>query len=130
MYPSAQDRFGIADLFGWQDIVAARGGLTLEPLRRWTISGQYFDLRLSSAADALYNTSGGAIVRDVSAKSGTHIVQEIDAFTWFELDRNVNIGFGIGHLLPGRFLVSPTKGPDYNRPYSAINFKDSGKGER
>src|SRR5208282_1072429 len=86
MYPTAHDRFGIADQFGWQNIVAERAGLTIEPHRRWTVTGQYLDLWLASATDALYNTSGGSIVRDTTGKSGTHIGQEADIYTWCELN--------------------------------------------
>ena len=47
MYPTAHDRFGITDLFGWQNIAAARGGLTIEPRHRWTISAQYLNFSLA-----------------------------------------------------------------------------------
>ncbi len=127
MYPTAHDRFGIADLFGWQNIIAARAGLTLELRNRWTVTGQYLDLWLASANDALYNTSGGSIVGDPTGKSGTHIGQEYDAYTWYELNRHVNVGVGIGHLRGGDFLQRTTKGPNYNYPYFAINFKDNGR---
>lgn len=127
MYPSAHDRFGIADQFGWQNIVARRAGLTLEPLRRWTVTAQYLDLWLASATDSLYNTSGGSIVRDTTGKSGTHIGEELDTYTWFELNRHLNFGVGVGHVMPGTFLARMTKGSTYNYPYFAINFKDDGK---
>jgi len=127
MYPTAHDRFGIADLFGWQNIVSERAGLTLEPRHRWTVTGQYLDLWLASARDALYNTSGGSIVRDTTGKSGTHIGQEYDAYTWYELNRHVNVGVGVGHLQGAEFLQRTSKGPNYNYPYFAINFKDDGK---
>jgi hypothetical protein len=127
MYPTAHDRFGVADLFGWQNIIAARAGLTLELRHRWTVTGQYLDLWLASPYDALYNTSGGSIVADPSGKSGTHIGQEFDAYTWYELNRHVNVGLGIAHLEGGEFLQRTTKGPNYNYPYFAINFKDNGK---
>jgi len=130
MYPTAHDRFGIADQFGWQNIVAERAGLTIEPHRRWTVTGQYLDLWLASATDALYNTSGGSIVRDTTGKSGTHIGQEADIYTWCELNRHVNFGVGVGHLMSGQFLQKTEKGPNYNYPYFAINFKDAGKDER
>lgn len=126
MYPTAHDRFGIADLFGWQNLQAARAGFTLEPRRRWTVTAQYLDFWLASATDALYNTSGGSIVRDATGRSGTHVGEEYDVYTWFELSRNVNLGVGMGHLLPGGFLAATTKGPTYNYPYFAINFKDNG----
>jgi len=127
MYPTAHDRFGITDQFGWQNIVSQRVGLTLEPRHRWTVTGQYLDFWLASATDALYNTSGGAIVRDATGKSGTHIGTELDAYTWYELNRHVNIGVGLGHIFGGEFLQKTTKGPNYNYPYFAINFKDNGK---
>jgi len=130
MYPTAHDRFGVADQFGWQNIEAARGGFTLEPRRRWTVTAQYLGFWLASATDAAYNTSGGAIVRDATGKSGTHIGDEFDAYTWFELNRHVNFGFGVGHIFPGSFLAATTRGPNYTYPYFAINFKDDGRSKR
>ncbi len=130
MYPTAHDRFGVADQFGWENIVARRAGLTVEPLRRWTVTAQYLDFWLASACDSLYNTSGGSIVRDSTGKSGTHVGEEFDVYTWFELNRHLNFGVGVGHLMPGTFLARTTKGPTYNYPYFAINFKDDGKDKR
>jgi hypothetical protein len=130
MYPTAHDRFGLTDQFGWQNIISERAGLTIEPRHRWTVTGQYLDLWLDSATDALYNTSGGLIVRDSKGKSGTHIGQEFDAYTWYELNAHVNVGVGVGHLEGGEFLQHLTKAPNYNAPYFAINFKDSGKPTR
>lgn len=127
MYPTAHDRFGVTDQFGWQNIRAARAGFTIEPRRRWTVTAQYLNFWLASATDSLYNTSGGAIVRDAAGKSGKHIGEEVDAYTWYELNRHINLGVGVGHILPGEFLANTTKGPHYNYPYFAINFKDDGK---
>jgi hypothetical protein len=123
--PNAHDRFGMSDQFGWQNIKSLRGGLTIEPVRRWSITGQYLNFYLASARDALYNTSGGAIARDATGKAGTHVGEEFDAYTWFELNRHVNIGAGIAHILPGHFLAVATKGAGYTYPFFAINFKDN-----
>jgi hypothetical protein len=127
MYPTAHDRFGIADQFGWQNIQAIRGGITLEPHRRWTVSAQYLDFWLASATDALYNTSGGSIVRNPDGAAGKHIGQEADVYTWYEINRHLNLGFGFAHIFPGRFLTTMEKGPNYSYPYFALNFKDAGK---
>jgi hypothetical protein len=126
MFPTVHDRFGIADQFSWQNLVAERAGFTVEPRRRWTVTAQYLDFRLAAATDSLYNPSGGSIVHDATVKSGTHVGEEFDVYTWFELNRHVNFGFGLGHLMPGGFLAATTKGPTYNYPYFAINFKDNG----
>ena len=126
MYPTAHDRFGISDQFGWQNIRAVRAGVTIEPHNRWTVTGQWLDFWLVSATDALYNTSGGAIVQNALGTAGNHVGQEVDAYTWYEINRHVNIGFGVAHILPGRFLTTMEKGPSFTYPYFALNFKDAG----
>lgn len=125
MYPTAHDRFGISDLFGWQNIVSQRVGVTVEPRHRWTLTGQFLDLWIASATDGVYNTSGSVIVRDTTGRSGKHIGDEYDFYTWYELNRHWNIGTGVGHLDGGNFLQHTTKAPNYTYPYFAINFKDN-----
>lgn len=124
MYPTAHDRFGIADQFGWQNIVAWRAGATINPRRRWSVTAQYLDLWLASATDAAYNTSGGVILRDPTGKSGTHLGQELDAYAWYEINREVHIGAGIGHILPGEFIDRAGKGASYTYPYFVVEMFD------
>jgi hypothetical protein len=124
MYPTAHDRFGIADQFGWQNIIGVRAGGTFEPHRRWQITGQYLNFWLASATDAVYNTSGGAIARDATGKSGAHLAEEFDVYTWYEINRQVHVGVGIGHVMPGHFLASVTKGAAYTYPYIAVELLD------
>jgi len=124
MYPTAHDRLGISDQFGWQNIIAGRGGATIEPHRRWSVTGQYLDLWMASATDAVYNTSGAVIARDVKGRLGTHIGKELDAYTWYEVNREVHVGVGVGHLLPGQPLAALTKGASYTYPYIAVEFLD------
>jgi len=128
LYPTAHDRFGIVDLFGWQNIRAVRGGATFMPHRRWTVTGQYLDFWAASTADAVYNTSGGSIVHgNVPANIGSHLGQEVDGYSWYELNRHLNIGGGYGRFNTGAFLSDLTTGHVYSYPYFAINFKDHGR---
>lgn len=128
MFPTAHDRFGIADLFGWQNIRAVRAGATIMPHRRWTVTGQYLDFWVASTADAVYNTSGGSIAHgNVPAGIGSHLGQEFDAYSWYELNGHLNIGGGYGRFDAGAFLSHLTTGHVYSYPYFAINFKDHGR---
>jgi len=124
MYPTAHDRFGIVDQFGWQNIVAGRGGITVVPHRRWSVTGQYLDFWLASATDAVYNTSGGTILRDSTGHSGTHLGNEVDGYTWYEINREVHVGVGAGHLIAGDFLKRAGKGANYTYPYFVIEMLD------
>jgi hypothetical protein len=127
MYPTAHDRFGVSDQFGWQNIKAIRAGLTVEPHNRWTVTAQWLDFWLASATDSLYNTSGVSIVRNATGTAGSHIGNEADAYTWYEINRHLNFGVGFAHIFPGTFLSKMEKGPNYSYPYFALNFKDAGK---
>jgi hypothetical protein len=127
MYPTAHDRFGISDQFGWQNIKAIRAGVTVEPHNRWTLTAQWLDFWLASASDSLYNTSGGSIVRNTAGTAGNHIGNEADFYTWYEINRHLNLGVGVAHTFPGQYLMIMEKGANFTYPYFALNFKDAGK---
>ncbi len=126
LYPTAHDRFGIVDQFGWQNINAVRAGGTFEPHRRLSITAQGLDFWAASALDAVYNTSGGAIVAN-KVDHGKHIGAEADVYTWYELNRHFNIGGGYGFFGGGNFLSQVTTAHSYSYSYIALNFKDNGK---
>lgn len=130
LYPTAHDRFGIVDLFGWQNIRALREGGTFMPHRRLSVSGQYLDFWVDSTADAVYNTSGGAIFHGkVTPGTGNFLGQEFDFYSWYELNSHFNIGGGYGRFDGGAFLSQLTTGHVYPYSYIALNFKDHGKGK-
>jgi hypothetical protein len=126
IYPTAHDRFGITDLFGWQNIESGRAGVTVEPHRRLTFTVQGLDDWAADALDSIYNTSGSAIVTNKS-DHGRHLGAEIDGYSWYELNRHFNLGGGIGYFGGGQFLTNVTTSHSYTYYYFALNFKDNGK---
>jgi hypothetical protein len=124
MYPTAHDRFGITDQFGWQNIMAWRAGATIIPYRRWSVSAQYLNLQLANANDGAYNSSGGLILRDPTGKFGRDLGKEFDLYTWYEINRETRVGVGVGHLMPGAFLAGAGRSNSYTYPYLAIEFND------
>jgi hypothetical protein len=126
IYPTAHDRFGITDLFGWQNIEQVRLGATVEPHRRLTFTAEGLDFWAASALDSIYNTSGGAIVTN-KTDHGRHVGAEIDGYSWYELNRHFNLGGGGGYFGGGDFLSNVTTSHSYTYYYFALNFKDNGK---
>jgi len=126
IYPTAHDRFGITDLFGWQNIEVVRTGTTIEPHRRLTLTAQGLDFWAADALDSIYNTSGGAIVNN-KTDHGRHVGAEIDGYSWYELNKHFNLGGGIGYFGGGQFLTNVTTSHSYTTYYFALNFKDNGK---
>jgi hypothetical protein len=129
LYPTAHDRFGIVDQFGWQNIDAVRAGATFEPHRRLSVSAQGLNFWAVSALDSVYNTSGSAIVTN-KVNNGRHIGAEGDVYTWYELNRHFNLGGGYGYFGGGDFLSRITTAHGYSYSYIALNFKDNGKKAR
>jgi hypothetical protein len=129
IYPTAHDRLGISDLFGWQNIEAVRAGTTIEPRRRLTITAQGLDFWAPSELDAVYNTSGSAIVYN-KTPHGHHVGAEVDGYSWYELNRHFNLGGGYAYFGGGQFLTNITTSHSYNYYYFALNFKDNGKKAR
>ena len=126
LYPTAHDRFGITDLFGWQNIESVRAGATVEPHRRLTFTVQGLDFWAASALDSLYNTSGTAIVTN-KTDHGRHVGAELDSYSWYELNQHFNLGGGLGYFGGGQFLTNVSTSHSYTYYYFALNFKDNGK---
>jgi hypothetical protein len=124
--PTAHDRFGITDLFGWQNIETVRAGTTVEPHQRLTFTVQGLDFWAADALDSIYNTSGSAIVIN-KTDNGRHVGAEIDGYSWYELNQHFNAGGGIGFFGAGQFLANVTNSHSYPYYYFALNFKDNGK---
>ena len=126
IYPTAHDRLGITDLFGWQNIESVRAGATVEPHRRLTFTVQGLDHWAADALDSIYNTSGSAIVNN-KTDHGRHVGAEIDGYSWYELNKHFNLGGGVGYFGGGQFLSNVTTSHSYTYYYFALNFKDNGK---
>jgi len=126
IYPTAHDRFGITDLFGFQNIESVRAGTTIEPHRRLTFTVQGLDFWAASAQDSIYNTSGAAIVNN-KTNHGRHVGAEFDSYSWYELNKHFNLGAGVGYFGGGQFLTNVTTNHSYTTYYVALNFKDNGK---
>ena len=66
LYPTAHDKYGLADQVGWRNIHHLRTALDVKPSPKWTISGSYHSWWLASTTDGLYAASGGVLVRPVA----------------------------------------------------------------
>jgi hypothetical protein len=126
IYPTAHDRLGITDLFGWQNIESVRAGATVEPRRRLSLTVQGLDDWAADALDSIYNTSGSAIVTN-KTDHGRHVGAEIDGYSWYELNKHFNLGGGVGYFGGGQFLSNVTTSHSYTYYYFALNLKDNGK---
>jgi hypothetical protein len=113
LYASNHDRFGRADLFGWRNIHNLRSLNTLHVAKTVAISAMYNNWWLASPTDALYNSSGGSIVRSAKGAAGTHVGQEADVFGTYQAS-GWTFGAGMAHVFAGGFLRATTPGVNTN----------------
>ena len=109
LYPSAHDKFGHMDLFGWRNIHDVRSLMTVGLTKSFAVNFMYNSWWLASARDALYNGSGKSIARSATGAAGRHVGQETDVFATYK-HQHLTFGAGYGHLFKGQFVRLATLG--------------------
>ena len=114
LYPSAHDKFGHMDLFGWRNIHDVRSLVTLGLTKSFAVNFMYNSWWLASTRDALYNSSGRSIAKSAAGAAGRHVGQETDIFATYKYQR-FTFGIGCGRLFKGEFVQKATMGvePSY-----------------
>ncbi|MES1262622.1 MAG: alginate export family protein, partial [Acidobacteriota bacterium] len=123
LYPTAHDKYGLADQVGWKNIKDLHMGVETKPRKNWTATLEYNDWYLADPHDALYNTSSTAIARSTTGTAGTHVGQELDLTATWIVFSALQTGAGIGHLFPGEFLRKTTPGYSYTYPYVMLTYR-------
>ena len=122
LYPTAHDKYGLADQVGWRNIEHLRTGVELKPTQKLQLSGGYHSWWLASATDALYGAGGTAVVRSTAGTAGTHVGQEIDIQAAFAYSPQFQINGGYAYLVPGQFLKNLTPGRHYSYPFIMATY--------
>ncbi|QOY89874.1 alginate export family protein [Paludibaculum fermentans] len=112
LFPSAHDKFGVADQFTWTNSVHARSGLQYKLRQNLTIGTAYNSFWLADRHDGIY--SGGKVVIGSNGQQGSHIGQEADFQLQWSATRLTAVDAGFGHIFPGEFLRKAGRGSAYN----------------
>jgi hypothetical protein len=122
LYPNIHDHLGLADQFARQNLKAVRGGVRVWVRPQWIVAAAWNDYWLSSRTDGYYNSSGAIVARDAAGMSGTHIAEEYDLQSSYRFDRNLELGLGIGKVVPGEFLLKTKHPASYVYPYLMMSY--------
>lgn len=122
LFPTNHDKYGIADVVGWQNMRNVRVGVWGRLNPRITAQLDYHSFWLASGRDALYGAGGTPIVRFSSADR-THIGQELDVDVRVALSRALALGTGYAHLFPGRFLKRAAFGTSVTFAYTMLTYR-------
>lgn len=104
LFPLAHAYFGYIDLVGRQNIQDVSAKLVAKPHKIVTAILAYHNFRLDDPRDALYNAGGGAIRRDASGASGTHVGDEVDLVLKVRVTPRVSWLAGYSRFFAGDFV--------------------------
>ena len=126
LYPSNHDKYGFADQVGRRNLVQFRAGVEEEPTRKWKLKQAFEGFWLATSYDNFYAGSGAISVLAHPGAS-SHIGNELDLISEYQLYQGLNFGFGYARLFAGQFLKTTTRGTDYSYPYAYFEYNfDSG----
>jgi hypothetical protein len=122
LYPTAHDKYGLADQVGWKNIRNARAGVELKLAKKWGLAGRYDAWWLADPHDALYNAASAVVARNSAGTAGRFVGQELDSVVAYTFSKYLQVGGGFGHIFPGTFLNNTTPGESYNLPYASTTL--------
>ena len=120
LYPTAHDKYGLADQVGWKNIHHLRTGLEARPNAKLALTGSYHSFWLASAYDALYSAAGAVVARTLTGAPDRHVGQELDLQATYTPSPRIQIHGGYAHMFPGAFLRATTPGRSYSAPYVMV----------
>jgi hypothetical protein len=120
LYPTAHDKYGLADQVGWRNVHHLRTAVDVKPNAKLTLSGSYHSWWLASTADALYAATGAVLVRPAAGSAESHVGQELDAQATYPLSTRIQVSGGFAYIIPGAFLRAATPGKGYSFPYVMV----------
>jgi hypothetical protein len=122
LYPTAHDKYGLADQVGWRNIHHVRAGFDVTPIRLTPIAVSYHSFWLAEPRDALYAASGAPIARIATGAARTRVGQEIDVQISRPLTPQLALAVGYSHLFAGPFLKDATPGKSYSGPFVMATY--------
>jgi hypothetical protein len=122
LYPTAHDKYGLADQVGWRNIHHLRIGFDITPIRATPISMNYHSYWLAEKRDALYAASGAALARVPGGAASRRVGQEIDVQVARPLTPYLALTAGYSHLVAGPFLKQATPGKSYSGPFVMATY--------
>jgi hypothetical protein len=122
LYPTAHDKYGLADQVGWRNIHHVRVGFDVAVLKATPVTVNYHSYWLAEARDALYAASGAPLARVPGGAASTRVGQEIDVQVSRPLAPYLSLAAGYAHLFVGPFLKEATPGKSYSGPFAMVTY--------
>jgi len=102
LFPSSHDKFGVADQFGWANIMHVREGFQYRVRPNLTFALADNSFWLANQRDGIY--SSGKLIVASNGKEGNYIGNEPDIQARWKAASHTVVDLAIGHIFTGEFL--------------------------
>jgi hypothetical protein len=100
LFPTAHGPLGYNDFVGWQNILAFRGRLGVDPNDKWKLWVDYHVFQVVEAADAWYLADGSAVLAG-NADFDSALGNEVNVAADFRVDDHLSFLAKFGMWMPG-----------------------------
>jgi hypothetical protein len=118
LFPSAHDKFGLADQFTWTNIEHARSGIQVRARKNLSLGAALNSFWLANRRDGIY--SSGKVGIASNGRQGNHIGNEADLQAQWNVSRDTTLDAGYGYLVPGGFLRAVQRSTHYHALFLSL----------
>ncbi|HLK19158.1 MAG TPA: alginate export family protein [Bryobacteraceae bacterium] len=122
LYGAQQPPTSLTGMFCWRNIEDLRVGGDFSPWKKLLFKVAYRDYWLATIKDGLYNAANGQVVLNRKATSN-HVGDGVDAQAVVAVNGKTSVGFGLGTLNPGEYLIQSKKTSEYYYPFVFLTRK-------
>ena len=111
LFPGPHRIYGEQDIVSLRNLRALKTGVELDPGSAWQINVDFFDFRLASRYDGLYQTNFAVRAHaPLGGASSAHIGSELDVVLRYAPTPRVELSFGLSRFVAGRFVIREVPG--------------------
>ena len=116
LYPTNHAFYGWANRHALRNLREVMAGVVWRPTPKWVVNYEYHTTWLANRQDFYYNFNGRAVFRNPNATS-SHLDQEVDVYSVYNMSRRVQLVLGFGRIFPGSFLKQSRRDSPVFVPY-------------
>ncbi len=114
LWPTNHLFYGYIDLVSLQNINAYDLRLSLNPTKKLTLQGDYWQFYLDETTDAAYNAARGQLRAANQRVASGYLGSEADFLLKYAFNKNINLLGGYSHFFAGTFLARTGANDDAN----------------
>ena len=127
LFPSNHNKYGVQDLFAWQNLSSPDVRFRVKPLKQVTLETAFYSFWLANTNDAWYRANGTTRVRPVTPAArdaSSYVGSELDLLATYQPLKFLSIWAGYSHFFAGDYLkaTGPSDDADYGYVQATITF--------